>query len=99
MWLLASGISPTTTKWSRHGEANNLWPYTVVGMMAPLVDETSMPAAFPAFTYLDPAQLAATDRVDISILARDPRTINTSAPEIARGAGLTLTPGPEIGRA
>ncbi|HLH21276.1 MAG TPA: FtsX-like permease family protein [Chloroflexota bacterium] len=69
--------------------------YTVVGMMAPLVDETSMPAAFPAFTYLDPAQLAATDRVDISILARDPRTINTSAPEIARGAGLTLTPGPD----
>jgi putative ABC transport system permease protein len=69
--------------------------YTVVGVMAPLVDETSMRAAFPALTYLDPAQLAAADNVDISILARDPRSINTSAPDIAKGAGLTVTPGPD----
>ena len=69
--------------------------YTVVGVMAPLADETSMPAAFPALTYLDPAQLAAADKVDISILARDPRSISTSAPEIAKDAGLTLTPGPD----
>ena len=69
--------------------------YTVVGVMAPLVDETSMPAAFPALTYLDPAQVAAADKVDIAILARDPRSINTSAPEIAKGAGLTATPGPD----
>jgi len=69
--------------------------YTVVGVMAPLVDETSMPAAFPALTYLDPAQLAAADKVDISILARDPRSINTSAPEMAKSAGLTVTPGPD----
>src|SRR5215207_2793254 len=44
--------------------------YTVVGVMAPLVDETSMPAAFPALTYLDPTQLTAADNVDVSILAR-----------------------------
>ena len=69
--------------------------YTVVGVMAPLSDETSMPAAFPALTYLDPAQLAAADQVDIAILARDPRSINTTAPEIAQGAGLTVTPGPD----
>jgi putative ABC transport system permease protein len=69
--------------------------YTVVGVMAPLVDETSMPAAFPALTYLDPAQLAAADNVDISILARDPRSINTTAPDIARGAGLAVTLGPD----
>src|SRR5438093_8630502 len=37
--------------------------YTVVGRMVPLVDGTSMPAAFPALTYLDPAQLAAGDNV------------------------------------
>jgi putative ABC transport system permease protein len=64
--------------------------YTVVGLMAPLPDETSMPAAFPALTYLDPAQLAAEDSVDVAILARDPRSINTSAPEIARSAGLAV---------
>ena len=52
--------------------------YTVVGVMAPLSDETSMPADFPALTYLDPAQLAAADKVDISILARDPRSISTT---------------------
>jgi putative ABC transport system permease protein len=65
--------------------------YTVVGVMAPLSDETSMPAAFPALTYLDQAQLAAADPVDIAILARDPGSINTSAPEMAQSAGLTLT--------
>src|SRR5512141_1918420 len=69
--------------------------YTVVGVMAPLPDETGMPAAFPALTYLDPAQLGATDKVDISILARDPRSINTSAPEMAKSAGLEVTPGPD----
>jgi putative ABC transport system permease protein len=69
--------------------------YTVVGVMAALSDETSMPADFPALTYLDPAQLAAADKVDIAILARDPRSINTRAPEIAKGAGLTVTPGPD----
>jgi putative ABC transport system permease protein len=69
--------------------------YTVVGVMAPRLDETSMPAAFPALTYLDPAQLAAADQVDISILARDPRSISTSAPEIARAAGLAVPPGPD----
>jgi putative ABC transport system permease protein len=62
--------------------------YTVVGVMAPLPDETGMPAAFPAITYLDPGQLAATDKVDISILARDPRGINTSATAMAESAGL-----------
>lgn len=69
--------------------------YTVVGVMAPSADETSMPAAFPALTYLDPAQLTAADNVDIAILARDPRSINTSALEIARGAGLTVPLGPD----
>ncbi len=69
--------------------------YTVVGLMVPQVDETSMPAAFPALTYLDPAQLSATDNVDISILARDPRSINTSAPEIAKNAGLAVITGPD----
>ena len=69
--------------------------YTVVGVMAPLPDETGMPAAFPALTYLDPAQLAAADKVDISILARDPRSISTSAPEMAKSAGLEVTPGPD----
>ncbi|MAS36337.1 MAG: hypothetical protein CL610_20195 [Anaerolineaceae bacterium] len=68
--------------------------YTVVGVMAPLPDETGMPAAFPALTYLDPAQLAATDAVDISILAHNPRSIHTSAPETARSAGLEVTTGP-----
>ena len=68
--------------------------YTVVGVMAPLPDETGMRAAFPAFTYLDPAQLAAADNVDISILARDPRSLSTSAPEMAKSAGLEVTPGP-----
>ncbi|HEU0294585.1 MAG TPA: FtsX-like permease family protein [Anaerolineales bacterium] len=67
--------------------------YTVVGVMAPMPDETSMPAAFPALTYLDPAQLAAADKVDISILARDPRSLSTSAPEMAQSAGLEMTPG------
>jgi putative ABC transport system permease protein len=69
--------------------------YTVVGLMAPLADETSMPADFPALTYLDPAQLTTTDKVDIAILARDPRSISTSAPEIAKGAGLTVTRDPD----
>src|SRR5215212_5689346 len=69
--------------------------YTVVGVMAPLSDETSMPAAFPALTYLDPSQLAAADNVDIAILARDPRSINTSAPEIAKSAGLEVITGPD----
>jgi len=69
--------------------------YTVVGLMAPRSDETSMPAAFPALTYLDPAQLTAADKVDISILTRDPRSIDTSAREIAKDADLTVTPGPD----
>src|SRR5262249_40691878 len=69
--------------------------YTVVGVMVPLSDETSMPAAFPALTYLDPAQLAAADKVNISILARDPRSIYTSAPEMAKSVDLTVTPGPD----
>jgi putative ABC transport system permease protein len=69
--------------------------YTVVGVMAPLPDETSMPAAFPALTYLDPAQLAIADNVDISILARDPRSISTRAPEMAKSAGLEVVPGPD----
>lgn len=67
--------------------------YTVVGVMEPLYDETSMPADFPVLTYLDPAQLVATDKVDISIIARDPRDIDTKALAIARGAGLTVAPG------
>ena len=69
--------------------------YTVVGVMAPLVEETSMPAAFPALTYLDLGQLAAANKVDIAILARNPRNINTSALDIAKGAGLTVTLGPD----
>lgn len=69
--------------------------YTVVGVMAPLPDETGMPAAFPALTYLDPAQLAATDKVDIAILARDPRSISTSAPEMAKSAGLQVSTSPD----
>lgn len=69
--------------------------YMVVGVMAPQADETSMPAAFPALTYLDPAQLAAADQVDISILARDPRSISTRAPEMAKSAGLDVVPGPD----
>jgi putative ABC transport system permease protein len=67
--------------------------YTVVGVMAPLPDETGMPAAFPALTYLDPAQLAAADNVDISILARDPRRLSTRAPEMAKRAGLAVDTG------
>jgi putative ABC transport system permease protein len=67
--------------------------YTVVGVIAPLYEETSMPAAFPALTYLDPAQLTAADTVDISILARDPRSVYTSAPEMARRAGLEVATG------
>ena len=67
--------------------------YTVVGVMAPLPDETGMPAAFPALTYLDPAQLGAADNVDIAILARDPRSISTSAPEMAKSAGLEVVTG------
>jgi putative ABC transport system permease protein len=69
--------------------------YTVVGVMAPLSDETSMPAAFPALTYLDLGQLAAADKVDISILARDPRSISTSAPEMAKSTGLEVVSGPD----
>src|SRR5215207_966077 len=69
--------------------------YTVVGVMAPLSDETSMPAAFPALTYLDSAQLAAADKVDISILARDPRSISTSAPEMSKSSGLGVNTGPD----
>jgi putative ABC transport system permease protein len=69
--------------------------YTVVGLMKPLYDETNMPAAFPALTYLDPAQLAAADKVDISILARDPRSLSTSAPEMAKSAGLEVVTGPD----
>ena len=69
--------------------------YTVVGVMALLADETSMPAAFSALTYLDPAQLSAADQVNIAILARNPRSIDTTAPEIAKNAGLTLTLGPD----
>lgn len=67
--------------------------YTVVGVMAPLPDETGMPAAFPALTLLDPAQLGAADKVDIAILARDPRSISTSAPEMAKNAGLEVVTG------
>jgi putative ABC transport system permease protein len=69
--------------------------YTVVGIIKPLSNETSMPAAFPALTYLDPGQLAAADQIDISILARDPRTIDTSAPEIAKSAGLEVATDPD----
>src|SRR5215212_7919917 len=68
--------------------------YTVVGVMAPLPDETGMPAAFPALTYLDTAQLGAADKVDISIVAHDPRSISTRAPEMAKSAGLDVTMGP-----
>jgi len=39
-----------------------------------------MPAAFPALTYPRPGAIGAADKVDISILARDPRNISTSAP-------------------
>lgn len=66
--------------------------YTVVGVMAPLADETSMPAAFPALTFLDPGRLTANDTVEIAILANDPRSIDASAPEIAKAAGLTVIP-------
>src|ERR1041384_1127908 len=69
--------------------------YTVVGVMEPLPDETSMPAAFSALTYLDPGQLAATDKVDISILARDPRSLSNRAPEMAKSAGLDMSAGPD----
>jgi putative ABC transport system permease protein len=69
--------------------------YTVVGVIVPLSDETSMPADFPALTYLDPAQLTAAGKVDISILARDPRSINTSALEMAKNAGLEMNTGPD----
>ena len=69
--------------------------YTVVGMMAPLADETGMPAAFRALTYLDRAQLAPADKVDIAILARDPRTIYSSAPAMAQSAGLEDFTGPD----
>lgn len=65
--------------------------YTVVGVMKPLPSETSMPADFPALTYLDPAQLAA-DLVDISILARDPAGVYASAPQMATRAGLEVIP-------
>lgn len=64
--------------------------FTVVGIMVPLPGETSMPADFPALTYLDPAQLTAADNVDISILARDPRSIYSTAPEMAKNVGLTV---------
>ena len=69
--------------------------YTVVGLMAPLADETAMPAAFRALTYLDKAHLAPEDKVDIAILARDPRTIYSSAPAMAQGAGLKEITGPD----
>jgi putative ABC transport system permease protein len=69
--------------------------YTVVGIMAPLADETSMPADFPALTYLDPAQLTAADQVDISILARDPLSIYTSAPRMAESIELPPITGPD----
>jgi putative ABC transport system permease protein len=62
--------------------------YTVVGIIVPLSNETSMPANFPALTYLDATQLTADDRVDISILAHDPRSIYTTAPQIAARIGL-----------
>lgn len=67
--------------------------YTVVGVIAPLYEETSMPAAFPALTYLDPAQLTAADTVDVAILAHDPRSIYANAPEIATSAGLDVKTG------
>jgi putative ABC transport system permease protein len=69
--------------------------YTVVGVMAPLFDETSMPANFPALTYLDLAQLATADKVDISILAHDPRSIYSTAPEMAESVGLEKLTGPD----
>ncbi len=69
--------------------------YTVVGVMAPLSSETSMPADFPALTYLDSTQLTAADPVDISILAHDPLRIYTSAPEIAASIGLAPITGPD----
>ena len=64
--------------------------YTVVGLMAPLADETSMLAAFPAFTYLDQAQLTATTAVDVAILAHNPSSINSDAPAIAKAADLSI---------
>lgn len=69
--------------------------YTVVGLMVPLPGETSMPANFPALTYLDSAQLAAEDELDISIVAHDPRSIYTAAPEMAKSAGLQVIMGPD----
>src|SRR5688572_7492690 len=69
--------------------------YTAVGVMEPLSNETSMPAAFPALTYLDPAQLTEADKVDISILARSPRSIYSSAPQMAQNAGLAVMTGPD----
>lgn len=67
--------------------------YTVVGVIEPLFDETSMPAAFPALTYFDPTQLTATENVDISIVAHDPRSIDTNAPQMAKSAGLEVITG------
>lgn len=64
--------------------------YTVVGVMEPLFDETVMPAAFPALSYLDPSQLTAADSVNISVLARDPSRIYTRAPEMAKSVGLEV---------
>lgn len=69
--------------------------YTIVGLMVPLSDETSMPANFPALTYLNPAQLTAADNVDISILAHDPRSIYTRAPEMAESIELEMITGPD----
>jgi putative ABC transport system permease protein len=69
--------------------------YTVVGVMVPLSNETSMPAAFPALTYLDPTQLTEADKVDISILARSPRSIYRDVPQMAQNAGLTVMMGPD----
>jgi putative ABC transport system permease protein len=69
--------------------------YTVVGVMVPLSNETSMPADFPALTYLDPAQLTPADKVDVAILAHDPRRIYTSAPQMAESIGLAAITGPD----
>ncbi|WP_110517988.1 ABC transporter permease [Herpetosiphon llansteffanensis] len=65
--------------------------YTVVGHIVPLPNETSMPAAFQAFTFFDSAQLTPSEHVDVAVLAHEPRSINATAPAIASSIGLNAS--------
>jgi putative ABC transport system permease protein len=62
--------------------------YTVTGLIAkPHFENFSSVPGFTAIAYLDPGRLGPGDKVNVSILGKNPRQIYDRVPEIAAAAG------------